>query len=95
MKSSGKKNDLDERLERCAIQFEANLRDFEGLADQASKTVFRRIWNHGLYRELVAESRERLERSRLLLYLSRQLLENQRKSMGPDDMGPSDKESTT
>jgi len=68
---------LELRIYTCALEFEANIRDFEQLADQSSKAVFRTIWRNGIHRETVAESQALIEKSRLLLYLTRHLLANQ------------------
>jgi hypothetical protein len=52
---------LDDRLRRCAVEFEANLRRFEHLTEQASRIVFQTISAHVYHRELVADSHARLE----------------------------------
>jgi predicted metal-binding membrane protein/DNA-binding CsgD family transcriptional regulator len=65
---------LDDRLRRCAVEFEANLRRFEHLTDQASRIVFQTISAHIFHQELVADSQERIEKSRIVLYWTGQLL---------------------
>jgi hypothetical protein len=66
-RDSGSPN-LDDRLRRCAVEFEANLRQFEHLTEQASRIVFQTISAHIFHQEMVADSRERLEKSRIVLY---------------------------
>jgi len=55
---------------------------FEEVLAASSRTRWATIWERNLHRELVAETRERLERSRLLLYFSKQLLRSNQSKAG-------------
>jgi hypothetical protein len=71
------KMSLEERVQRCALAFEVNALDFAELADQSGKALVRKPSIHGMHRELVAESEERVERSRRLLSLTNRLVTKQ------------------
>ena len=84
---------LEERVERCALEFAVNARDFARLGNRSSETVARKVWKHDLHQEMVAQSRDRVLRSQLLLNLSNRLLANQAEppriaNPGPPRKGP-------
>jgi len=84
---------LEERVERCALEFAVNARNFKRLGERSGESAAGKIWKHDLHRDMVTQSRERVARSQLLLDLTNRLLPNRAKpqpvaSIGPLRKGP-------